>query len=159
MAQIDAREVRQWFEVKFEFAAVASLRFRNGMRAMVHVGDDKEINLGVRLHATGGILEPYDECGLRALKFGEGVWREWEFEGGPSDRGPVAISGVIKHLLDTLESGEEPELSAAKALTSTEAIFAAYESARRRARIDLPIDIEDNPFLSMLEEGVIGPCD
>lgn len=157
MAQIDAREVRQWFQVQFEFAAVASLRFENGIRAIVHVGDDKEIDLGVRIHATKGILEPYDECGLRTLKYGEGVWHDREFEGGPSDRGPVAISGVVRNLIDTLESGREPELSAERALRSTEAIFAAYESARRRARTDLPIDIEDNPFLTMLENGVIGP--
>lgn len=39
----------------------------------------------------------------------------------------------------------------------TELIFATYESSRRRGRVDLPLEVEDSPLLSMLEEGVIGP--
>lgn len=36
---------------------------------------------------------------------------------------------------------------------ATELIFATYESARRRARVHLPLDIEDSPLVSMLESG------
>ncbi len=48
-------------------------------------------------------------------------------------------------------------LSGRKALQATELIFATYESSRRRARIYLPLEIEDSPLISMLEKGMVGP--
>ena len=40
-------------------------------------------------------------------------------------------------------------------LRATELIFATYESSRRRGRVDLPLAVEDSPFLSMVESGVM----
>jgi hypothetical protein len=65
------------------------------------------------------------------------------------------IPAAILDLVDALKTGREPQLSARKALQATELIFATYESSRRRGRVDLPLEIEDSPFLSMLESGVI----
>ena len=44
-----------------------------------------------------------------------------------------------------------PVLSARKALQATEVIFATYESARRDARVDLPLEVEVDPFTHMRE--------
>ena len=52
--------------------------------------------------------------------------------------------------------GREPELSGRKALQATDLIFATYESSRRRAKIALPIDVDDSALLTMLDQGVIG---
>jgi hypothetical protein len=60
-------------------------------------------------------------------------------------------------MIDALETGREPELSARRALNSTEIIFACYESSRRRARVDLPLTIDDNPLVSMVESGELNP--
>ena len=46
-----------------------------------------------------------------------------------------------------------PELDGKRALQATEIIFACYESSRRHARIDLPLTIDDNPLVSMIENG------
>ena len=62
--------------------------------------------------------------------------------------------GVLD-LVDALKTGREPELAARRALRATELIFATYESSRRRGRIDLPLTIEDSPFLSMVEAGTL----
>ena len=67
------------------------------------------------------------------------------------------IVAAILDLVDSLNTGREPELDGRKALRATESIFSAYESSRRRARIDLPLEITDSPFLDMLERGLIGP--
>jgi len=64
---------------------------------------------------------------------------------------------AVRDLVDCLKTGREPVISGRKALQTTELIFATYESSRRRARIYLPLDIEDSPFISMLETGMIGP--
>ena len=152
MGQVDAREVKRWFDVPFEFAALASVRFANGVRAILHSGDDKEMNLGLRLVASRGVIELRGESTLRWLRYGDGQWREKEFEGGPQDRGPIAIRGAVKNLIDTLESGAEPELGFERALRGAEVIFAVYESCRRRARVDLPLDTDDNPFIALLDQ-------
>ena len=79
----------------------------------------------------------------------------------PLDDAPGATEGSIgagiADLLAALESGAEPELSSYKARRATELIFATYESARRRARVDLPLEIDDSPFQALLQAGEIGP--
>jgi predicted dehydrogenase len=50
---------------------------------------------------------------------------------------------LIPHsLIDWLEGGTEPELSAANALKSTEVYLAIYESAKQGNRIDLPLETQ-----------------
>jgi len=72
--------------------------------------------------------------------------------------GPVrAEAHGIADLLDALEDGHEPLLSARHALQATELIFASYESSRRRGRVDLPLTIDDSPLLTMLERGDLIP--
>jgi hypothetical protein len=58
-------------------------------------------------------------------------------------------------VVDALKTSREPELAGRKALQATELIFATYESSRRRARVDLPLEIEDSSLLSMLEAGEV----
>jgi hypothetical protein len=58
----------------------------------------------------------------------------------------------LSKCIDCLQSGKEPLLSTRNAIRATELIFATYESARRGGRIHLPLDIEDSPLISMLNE-------
>jgi predicted dehydrogenase len=59
----------------------------------------------------------------------------------------------VLNLIECVKTGEEPELSGRKSLQATELIFATYESSRRRQKINLPLEIEDSPLLSMIESG------
>jgi predicted dehydrogenase len=79
---------------------------------------------------------------------GESDWREIPVPDGITGD-DAHVQGILD-LLDALRTGREPELSAAKALQATELIFATYESSRKRGRVDLPLDIEDSPYLAML---------
>jgi len=66
------------------------------------------------------------------------------------------MSDYVRDALDSLEKGVEPVLSHTKALRAAEIIFALYESVRRNARVELPLDINDNPFVRILESGAFG---
>ena len=57
-------------------------------------------------------------------------------------------------LVDALDTGRTPLLDVSNALPTTEIIFATYESARRRGRVDLPLTIEDSPLVAMLDAGI-----
>ncbi|MGQ9698465.1 MAG: gfo/Idh/MocA family oxidoreductase, partial [Armatimonadota bacterium] len=109
-----------------------------------------------RLIGSKGIIELlWDQPVLRVMTEAEAGWRIVETKEGLHDG--VAIDRAIADLVDALKTGREPELSARRALRATEVIFATYESSRRRGRVDMPLDIDDSPFLSMLEAGDIGP--
>ncbi len=161
LGQIDAREVKDWFGVPFEFAAVGILRSENGVRATLHSGDDKEMGWGVRLSASEGIIEIGGGDGETVRVFGPDTsgWEEILTELSGDDRKTAMMVGVFEDIIQGLETGKEPELSVRRALQATEVIFAIYESSRSRARIDLPLESRDSAFLTMLEQGTIGPAE
>ncbi|MEN6644848.1 MAG: gfo/Idh/MocA family oxidoreductase, partial [Armatimonadia bacterium] len=41
---------------------------------------------------------------------------------------------------------------------ATEQIFACWESVRRRGMVQMPLDIEDNPLVDMVEKGDLKPA-
>lgn len=97
------------------------------------------------------VISPGRQVPLRMWGKGQSQWQNVELEGDPGAIGYV--TSAILDLIDALDSGREPELSARKALQATELIFATYESSRKRGRVQLPLEIDDSPFLSMLESG------
>ncbi|MWV41979.1 Gfo/Idh/MocA family oxidoreductase [Natrialba sp. INN-245] len=111
------------------------------------VGTDGTIELGL---AGDGNLPT-----LRIRGDGREGWETVETDDGLHDWELVyrAIADVVR----CLETGEEPELGARNALNATELIFATWESARRRGRVDLPLEIDDNPLESMIDDGDVRP--
>ena len=106
-----------------------------------------------------GIIEVggAERAPLRLLRTGA-EWQDFADE-EIADVVPPGDDTVLSvlDLIDCLESGAEPRLSARKALQATELIFATYESSRRRSRVLLPLEAEDSALITMLREGQIGP--
>ncbi len=158
VGQVDARKLGSWFDVPFEFAAVGEVCFENGVHANIHSGDEShpEIHCGVRVTGDQGIVQLMWSK-LRQVSFRDGVWHEEE--GDKETDNPACMAGVVNDIVLGLEKKAKPQLHVEKALRTTELIFGLYESSRRRGRVDLPLDVDDSPFVSMLNEGVIGPKD
>jgi predicted dehydrogenase len=150
------------FGAHCEGQALAQWQARNGVYGFVASGPGGDI-IGCHNRIVGeeGVIEigRKDE-GMPALRIsrakGESAG-EWETIdcGDEGMHGPDFINRTIADLVESLEEGREPELSARKALNATEIIFAAYESSRKRGRIDLPLTIDDNPLTSMVESGML----
>ncbi len=154
LAQIDGREIKSWFDLPYEFAAVASLRFENGVHAVIHVGDDNgpDWAYGIRVEGDKGQMEIIAEWDFRLLRYGS----DWEEHSLHDDDNIQTMQGVFTDVINGLEGKQASQLSFEHALRATEVIFAAYESSRRRARIDLPLQgFLDNPFLDMLDKGML----
>ena len=83
---------------------------------------------------------------------------EWEVvdTNGESIHGPGFIDRAIADIVDALAAGRESQLCARRALIATEIIFACWESSRRRGRVDLPLDVDDNALDAMIASGEIG---
>ena len=156
LAQIDSRKDHVIFGVAMESQGLCEFQFADGVRAFLTTGQHSHEDAAHRLIGTEGILEVrWDAPYLRLLNASTGGWQEIE---QPDDlHNWDAISRGIADLVGTIGTGREPLLSAKYALQSTEIIFAAYESSRRRGRVDLPLIVDDNAFLTMLADGLIGP--
>jgi UDP-N-acetylglucosamine 3-dehydrogenase len=156
LGQIDSREEKKIFGLPVENQGICEVLWENGVRGVLFTGYDADIGCANRLVGTNGVIELHNQQPhVRALHVGEPAWRTYETAEGL--HGAPAIDRGIADLVRCLETGEEPELSSHKAVRTTEVIFSVYESSRRRGRVDLPLEVEDSAFLSMLEAGEIGP--
>jgi UDP-N-acetylglucosamine 3-dehydrogenase len=162
LGQIDLRAGRRVFGVLVEDQGLSLIRFANGVDGLLITGEGRQFPEINRLVGTEGIIEtqmPGPDgkwIPVRIRGAGDGAFRLPEIldDDRPGPGGPEGAAAT--DIIRCLEQGGDPELSATKALRATELIFATYESSRRRARVDLPLQIEDSPLLSMAAAGEIG---
>jgi UDP-N-acetylglucosamine 3-dehydrogenase len=161
IGQLDARGGPTIFGVKVESQGLSYVEWHNGVHGLLVTGrgdfaQQDEMTLGNRLVGTEGVIEVGVEKGpqirLRNAETG-GRWQAIEVEGAIHGE-EHTVAGVVD-LVTALQNEREPELSGRRALQATELIFATYESSRKRGRVDLPLEIEDSPFLAMLEAGLL----
>ncbi len=151
MGQVDCSDDRTVFDVPVETYGLSLVGWEDGVTGLLATGLQNPVQ--DRLIGTEGMIENSTRGEVRLLRQGSA---DWEIP----DLQPVKIPGreTALYILDAinwLETGEESLTSSRRTLGGTEVIFATYESARRRARVELPLDIEDSPLLSMLESGEI----
>ena len=125
-------------------------------------GRDLQEAAAYRLIGTEGMIEVRGGCTPCAPdKWNDERWQTIEqpddLHGPGGGRGLDGVERAIANMVDSLATGRESMLSAWNALRSTEVIFAAYESSRRRGCVDLPLTPDDNAFVSMFAQGEIGP--
>jgi predicted dehydrogenase len=159
LGQIDPRGGREIFGVMVEGQGTSLFRWENGVLGLLLTGqpalyEPDDTACANRLIGTLGTIEVGVRSGpqlrLRSAQ-SDGAWQAIEVSTGI--HGHAHVVSAVLDLVDALKTGREPELSARKALQATELIFATYESSRRRARVELPLEIEDSPLLSMLAAG------
>lgn len=182
LAGLDYREENIWFGSHNENQAVVQWVYDSGVYGLASTGEGEDfVGCYVRLRGSEGAIEIGVDDGptLRVRSDGAG-WRTVQTGGenihGPpapglvkaatrkvSDAvtrrnaprtGPSYIDRSVKDAVEAVQSGGRSELCAENILQSTELIFAAWESVRRRGRVDLPLEIEDNPLESMVEADV-----
>ena len=160
LAQVDYRSENLVFGAHCENQQVVLFEYENGCFGLVMsgVGDSKPIGAINRLMGTEGEIQiglP-DQTPIRYRLQGETEWTVPDTH-GESIHGPHFIERAIADVVDCLLTGRKCQLDASNALIATEIIFGAWESSRRRGRVDFPLDIEDNPLAAMVQCGDIKP--
>jgi predicted dehydrogenase len=150
---VDIRGARRIFGALNEGQGVVTFRFENGVRATMFSGkDNADLGCFIRVSGDKGVLEiTTAEPWLRVHELDRPGWQQ--FDTGESIHDDAAIYRGIDNLLACLETGGTPLLSSKNALRATEIIFAAYESSRRRARVDLPLPPGPSALLEMVASG------
>ncbi len=153
LGQIDLRDSTKVFGAINAGHGITEFRFQNGVRAVYHFGrQHAELGCLLRLVGDGGLIEIlFDAPWLRLRRHGQADWEV--VDTGENIHDDKAIYRGIADLLQCLETGAVPELASERALRPTEVIFATYESARRRGRIDLPLPPGRSAMLEMLAAG------
>lgn len=154
IAQIDYRDENIVFGSHNENQALALWEYENGVMGLASTGKGSGlVKSQTRVVGEKGVIEVFPEDGpdLRIKRDGDEDWQNFNCQKG--DYIDKAIADVVKALREDGES----VLCAKNALKSTELIFACFESARRRGRVDLPLKIDDNPLETMVKEGKINP--
>ncbi|MEM7032037.1 MAG: Gfo/Idh/MocA family oxidoreductase, partial [Chloroflexota bacterium] len=153
IGQIDMRDHKVVFGVTLEGQGLSQFRYQNGVMGLLSTGTGRQEGLINRIVGTAGTIEVgfSDDVPVRMWGKGQSDWTPVPVEEGL--HGLDAVGTGVHDLVDALKTGRKPELSGDKALRATEMIYATYESSRRRARVDLPLDIDDSPLHAMLEAG------
>jgi UDP-N-acetylglucosamine 3-dehydrogenase len=165
IGQIDARGGHPIFGVMVEGQGLSFFKWRNGVYGLMVTGRQdlyqvdgvtKGMECGNRLVGTEGVIEVGVQGGPEIRLRNKETGSEWQdIDVSGRIHGNEHVIAAVLDLVDALKTRREPQLAARKALQATELIFATYESSRKRGRVDLPLQIEDSPFLSMLESGTM----
>ncbi len=158
LGQIDSRAESGIFGVDMENQGIAQIKYSNGVYGLMLTGYDQALGGGCehRIIGTEGIIEAEMPV-VRVRGKGNAKMKTIEFDDPEPIGAWSAITYAIWDVVHCVRTGREPELSARKAFAATEFIFATYESSRRRGRVELPLDIDDNPLHEMIKAGEIGP--
>lgn len=158
ISQLDYREEDVRFGTHNENQILACWEYENGVYGMAATGPGSGIaDSDWRLIGSDGFIDVYltDRFAVKVYSTDPDDCEETSFEELASEGSCIDLA--IADVVAALEEGRESELSAANALRATEIIFAGYESARRRGRVDLPLEIDDNPLESLVESGQLAP--
>jgi UDP-N-acetylglucosamine 3-dehydrogenase len=150
MGQIDTAQVKEVYGVPVESSGLSYVQYANGVHGLLVTGHDVRGRCDNRIIGTEGLIEVNVPGGprLRMLRSDGAGWETPGLEGVVPPVGDTTLS--ILDAIDCLKTGRQPTLSTRNAIRATELIFATYESARQRARVTLPLEIEDSPLLAML---------
>ncbi|WP_137290770.1 Gfo/Idh/MocA family protein [Natronorubrum halophilum] len=152
LGQIDYPEENVWYtNMPAEVQSLGMWAYESGVHALCSTGAGADavgshIN---RFIGTDGEIEFRLGDQYRIRSNGE-----WETVHVGSDH---AQNKAIATLLDSLENDEDPIISGERALGATEIVFGIWESARKRGRVSLPLEIEDNPLAALVESGALPP--
>lgn len=168
--QIDSTDHGSAWGAPVENAALIFFRFASGVRVFMTLGHHSSPEKGLDPlwpDVPGGV---YHQIILRGTKGQIEIDGDAQVEGRPWVRlvrnGAVeeiplpqfqkgTHARVVGTMLETLGTGVPHILEASSARATLEIIIGAYESSRRRATVELPLNIPENPLFDMLDKGEV----
>jgi UDP-N-acetylglucosamine 3-dehydrogenase len=109
------------------------------------------IDINNRVVGTDGTIERPNADEFRIRRWGDGEWESFDYSGNDNDQ------RAITEAVESLDEGREPTISGRRVLPAAMLVYGIRESARQRARIEFPLDLEEDPLAAMVESGEITP--
>lgn len=179
LAGVDTDPDNRWYGALNEVMSVAHWEYGNGVQGYASTAEGNRetlVDAYLRLVGRDGTIEIQPENGPPLRIRTGGRWHRIDTDRetiygreqgwyenaiakiadtvrGDSRLGPpTQHDRTIDHVVGSLESGQEPLVSGRRALRGTELIYACWESARRRGRVDLPLEQVGNPLEALAIE-------
>ena len=122
--------------------------YESGVHGFCSTGEGTDV-IGARSRnrfiGTDGEIRGFGSYEIRTAE--DPTWQDVSTEGPPGQ------DAAIQDVIDCFEHEDLPIANGRTALAATEIVFGIWESAARRARINLPLEIEDNPLERLIEAG------
>ena len=166
IAQLDYRKENFLFDAHQENQMWAQWRYDNGVYGVMATGEGASfVDSAFVLRGSdgticidtkdGSMLELRQDGARESIDVSNETMHGTNADG---DRfGSRFHDRSISSIVDALDTGGESQLSGRTGLNTAEILFAGYESVRRRERVNLPLDINDNPLEEMVESGALTP--
>jgi UDP-N-acetylglucosamine 3-dehydrogenase len=136
-----------------ETGAYALIHFSNGVRGTLEAGICARPGYQrMWIYGSEGLMEicgdspVAEEPALRILTRGNNDWIVPELP---------KVNSIVREvslLVESMETGKLHPLDGTSARATQEILMAVFESARKRARIDLPLEVKEHPIISLLEK-------
>jgi predicted dehydrogenase len=138
-----------------ENSAFARIQFRNGVRAILQVGDIAEPEYQYialqgkegRIEISGDRHRQPEPSWWRIFRAGEEGWIKH-----PIEEDVNAFAREIEELIRWIGQDGGHLLSGESAKADMEILMAIFESSYRRARIQLPLDVNEHPLEALVKE-------
>jgi len=156
---LDYRTEDVRFGVHQENQAFVQWEYENGVHGLLSTGPGSGLtDAAFHLRGTDGEIKviPEGDAELVVRTAESGGWEAIDC-GGDGLHGPNYHERSIADVVGALREGRASELRAGNAINTAEILFGAYESVRKRGRVDTPLGIDDNPFEAMIEAGDLDP--
>jgi len=154
IGRVDLSDPKHFFGHHVERAGLAKIHYANGVEA-VYQGGDVAAGMNNRLFGTEGVMEVEPLCPegigepIRLLNSTSAGWQIVDLPREDHVQQPFTRS--LAAFIESIETGATHPLEGGSARHALEQILGIYESSRSRTVVRLPLQIDDNPFLEMLE--------
>ncbi|MFC6734089.1 MULTISPECIES: Gfo/Idh/MocA family protein [unclassified Haladaptatus] len=152
LGQVDYRTENVWYtDMHSEDQGLALWMYDSGVSGLAATGEHASEVLGpqLRLLTSEARVEIrfWEDPTVRVLHCDNGGWKALDVP--PMNGQQVALRDVV----ESYRSGTPSSLRAENGMRATELVFAVWESAKRRGRIDLPLETEGNALAELVESG------
>lgn len=152
MGQIDRRRKRfgaaNHPDMYVEDMALGHIRYRNGVEAVVELGEFAPQDFRFRVIGEGGQIDVNPPGSLLKVANGNGVRY-------PELRKADPFRAEMLELIKAFEEGRDHLSSGSRGRAALEIIMAIFQSSRKRILVELPLEIKGNPLEEMIDEGII----
>jgi predicted dehydrogenase len=155
--QIDTSEVKYRYGHVTEKGSLVNFEFANGVRGLMELGAAApRAYQKAYLHGSAGFIEVGGDGDLRIKVIRPGQPEPLVI--APAVESPyLPFQLEVEALLQSFERGVEHPLAGIQARANLEVLLAAFESARRRRIIELPLTVAGHPLEQMIEAVAVVP--
>lgn len=151
MGQADSHDEAVWYtDMAVESQGLGLWVYENGVQGLAFSGEyaDELSDAQLRLRGSDGEVELrfWSDDPVRLRSATENGWQSVAVD---EERGQRA---TLADVVDSLREERPAAVRAERALRATEIVFAIWESAKRRGRVDLPLENDGNALDDVIAE-------